>query len=79
MPPAAPPDRRLADTLRSLRERDGRSQEALAHDAGLTVTSLARIERAQANPTWTTVAAIAEALGISLLQLARAVEKSSVD
>ena len=62
-----------------MRERDGRSQEALAHDAGLTVTSLARIERAQANPTWTTVAAIAEALGVSLAQLARAVEKRGVD
>jgi transcriptional regulator with XRE-family HTH domain len=41
----------------------------------MTVTSLARIERAQANPTWTTVAAIADALGVTLVQLARAVEK----
>lgn len=75
MPPAAAPDRALADALRALRERDGRSQENLAHDAGVTVTALARIERAQSNPTWTTVSSIVEALGITLVQLARAVEK----
>jgi DNA-binding XRE family transcriptional regulator len=75
MPPLRSPDRDLATVFRTLRERDGRSQEALAHDAGLTVTSLARIERGQANPTWTTVLAIAAALDVSLVQLARAVER----
>jgi transcriptional regulator with XRE-family HTH domain len=75
MPPATEPDRALADVLRALRERDGRSQENLAHDAGLTVKALARIERGQSNPTWTTVCSIADALGITLVQLARAVEK----
>jgi transcriptional regulator with XRE-family HTH domain len=73
--PPAIPDRELAAALRVLRARDGRSQEALAHDAGLTVTALARIERGQTNPTWTSVRRIAEALGITLVQLARAVEK----
>jgi transcriptional regulator with XRE-family HTH domain len=71
----ATPDRELAQALRALRNHDGRSQEALAHDAGLTVTALARIERGQTNPTWTSVRAIADALGVSLVQLARAVEK----
>jgi transcriptional regulator with XRE-family HTH domain len=75
VPPPTSPDRHLAAVLRILRERDGRSQEALAHDAGLTVTSLARIERGQANPTWTTVVAISAALNVTLVQLARAVEK----
>jgi DNA-binding XRE family transcriptional regulator len=75
VPPPTSPDRDLAAVLRARRERDGRSQEALAHDAGITVTSLARIERGQANPTWTTVRSIAQALGITLVQLARAVEK----
>lgn len=78
MPPPGAPDRHLADALRALRDRDGRSQEALAHDAGLTVTSLARIERGQSNPTWTTVCAIADALGVTLAQLACAVEKRRV-
>jgi transcriptional regulator with XRE-family HTH domain len=55
--------------------KDGRSQESLAHDAGITVGALARIERGETNPTWTTVRRIADALGVTLVQLARAVEK----
>jgi transcriptional regulator with XRE-family HTH domain len=70
MPPRAPADQNLARVLRTSREEQGRSQEALAHDAGLTVTALARIERAQANPAWTTVLQITGALGLSLLELA---------
>lgn len=77
MPPQSPADRRLATVLRSAREAEGRSQEALAHDAGLTVNALSRIERAQANPAWTTVLQIADALDLSLTELARRVEASS--
>lgn len=75
MPPQSPADRRLAAVLRRAREDQGRSQEALAHDAGLTVNALSRIERAQANPAWTTVLQIATALGLSLSELARRVEQ----
>jgi transcriptional regulator with XRE-family HTH domain len=73
--PREPADQNLAAALRTLRARDGRSQEALAHDAGLTVAAMARVERGQTNPSWTTVQRIADALGISLVQLARTVEK----
>jgi predicted transcriptional regulator len=38
-------------------------QEDLAHDTGITVAALARIERGQANPRWTTIKGIASALG----------------
>jgi transcriptional regulator with XRE-family HTH domain len=68
-------DRHLASVLRAMREDSGRSQEALAHDAGLTVAALARIERGQANPSWTTVRRIATGLGISLAELGRAVDE----
>jgi transcriptional regulator with XRE-family HTH domain len=74
MPPQSPADPALAAVLRSAREAQGRSQEALAHDAGLTVNALSRIERAQANPAWTTVLQIAEALGLSLSELAQRLE-----
>jgi transcriptional regulator with XRE-family HTH domain len=73
--PRASADRHLASVLRALREERGRSQEALAHDAGLTVAALARIERGQANPSWTTVRRIATGLGISLAELGRAVDE----
>jgi transcriptional regulator with XRE-family HTH domain len=68
LPSGADPD--LARALRTLRERQARSQEAVAHEAGVTVATLARIERAQANPTWLTVRQIAEALGVTLRDLA---------
>ncbi len=70
MPPGTPADPDLARALRAAREEQSRSQESVAHDAGLTVTALARIERAQANPAWTTVLRILDALDLSLRELA---------
>jgi transcriptional regulator with XRE-family HTH domain len=67
-------DPALGRALRALREQRGRSQEALAHEAGLTLRTLQRIERSQANPTWSTVRRIARTLGVSLAELADAVE-----
>jgi transcriptional regulator with XRE-family HTH domain len=69
-------DPALATTLRRLRLEQGETQEDLAHRAGLTVAAFARIERGNANPTWTTVRRIAVALGVSLTTLADAVERS---
>jgi transcriptional regulator with XRE-family HTH domain len=70
------PDRALAATLRRTRTERGHTQEDLAHRAGLTVAAVARIERGQANPTWTTVRALAQALNISLAALGGAVERA---
>jgi transcriptional regulator with XRE-family HTH domain len=77
MPPAARADAALAGVLRDLREGQGRSQEAVAHAAGIAVNSLRRIEYGQSNPTWTTVRALAVALEVSLAELGRQVEKRS--
>jgi transcriptional regulator with XRE-family HTH domain len=38
------------------------------------VSAYARIERGESNPTWTTVTQIAQALGVSLPELAEAVD-----
>lgn len=67
-------DAALAATLRRLRTERGYTQEDLAHRAGLTVAAFARIERGNANPTWTTVTRIAAALEISLATLGETVE-----
>jgi DNA-binding XRE family transcriptional regulator len=40
----------LADVLRELRQSRGRSQEAIAHEAELTVNAYGNIERGQADP-----------------------------
>ncbi|MGH2853376.1 MAG: helix-turn-helix domain-containing protein [Solirubrobacteraceae bacterium] len=71
MPPI---DTTLAAVLRRLRTERGLSQEAVAHQAGVSYTTLAKIELAQSNPGWATVRAIADALGVSLVELAAAVE-----
>jgi transcriptional regulator with XRE-family HTH domain len=68
-------DPHLARAIRSLREQRGLSQEALAHDASITVASYARIERGESNPTWMTVTRISDALGVSLAELGRSVDE----
>jgi transcriptional regulator with XRE-family HTH domain len=72
------PDQTLANVLRQLRQHSGSTQEDLAHDAGITVASLARIERGQTNPQWTTLRRIVSALGITLTDLMTAVENAPV-
>jgi transcriptional regulator with XRE-family HTH domain len=68
------PDPTLAAVLRRLRLERGATQEALAYRSGITTGSLARIELGQATPTWTTVRQIAQALEVSLVELAAEVE-----
>jgi transcriptional regulator with XRE-family HTH domain len=75
MPPATGPDPDLAHVLRALRESQGRSQESLAHAAGISVNSLRRLEYGQSNPTWTTVRTLADALDLSLSDLGRALDE----
>jgi DNA-binding XRE family transcriptional regulator len=64
----------LARVLRGERVRLGKSQEALAREANVTV---ARIEHEDADPTWTAMRSIAAGLGLSLVDLRRAVERES--
>jgi transcriptional regulator with XRE-family HTH domain len=64
----------LAKAIRELRTEQGATQEALAHRAEVTVGHLSKIERGLANPTWTTVVSIADALGLSVAELAKAAE-----
>jgi transcriptional regulator with XRE-family HTH domain len=77
MPPRTGVDPALAATVRSLREARGIGQETLAHRAGLSVATYARIERGQVNPTWTTVRRVLDALGVSLAEFGAAVDARS--
>jgi len=65
----------LGKAVRHFRIERGDTQEALAHDAGITVGHLSKIERGQANPTWETIQAIAGALKVSVPRLAERAEK----
>lgn len=59
----------LAAVLRGAREGRGETQEDVARRAGLTIAAYARIERGTADPKWTTVKSISEALEINLGRL----------
>jgi transcriptional regulator with XRE-family HTH domain len=59
----------LAAVLRGTREGRGETQEDVARRAGLTIAAYARIERGTADPKWTTVRSISEALEINLGRL----------
>jgi DNA-binding XRE family transcriptional regulator len=48
--------------LKELREKAGMTQPELAVKAGMNRFSVAQLEQARYNPTWETVAALAEAL-----------------
>jgi len=58
--------------LRQLREQAELSQEALARKADLSTGTVVKLERASKpkDPSWTTVLALAKALGVSLTEFA---------
>jgi transcriptional regulator with XRE-family HTH domain len=64
----------LARILRDARLKSGLSQENAAHAAGITVGALARLERGETNPSWSTVRSVAEAVGLSMQALGKAVD-----
>lgn len=70
--------KRVGAKVRTLRRAKGITQAQLAHGAGLTVESVARLERcvrqrssAQHNPCLSTLVGIADALGVPPAELLR--------
>ena len=57
--------RKLGEKVRALRHERGLTQEALAETLDLSVAYVSLIERGGRNPPYTTVVAIARALGVS--------------
>ena len=75
MAPSDQPQPAVGKAIRELRERRGLTQEAVAHDAGITTATLGVIERGLSNPTWATLRRIASALGSSMVEVAKLAEK----
>lgn len=65
------PDANLAAVLRDIRTSQDRSQEFVAHEAGLTAAAFGRVERAQSDPSWSTVVRVADVLGVSLAEVGK--------
>jgi transcriptional regulator with XRE-family HTH domain len=57
--------RKLGERVRTYRHERGLTQEALAESLDLSVAYVSLIERGGRNPPFTTVVAIAHALGVS--------------
>jgi transcriptional regulator with XRE-family HTH domain len=74
MPPRLPGDPGLGRAVRRLRQERGLTQEELASRAGTTFGTVSRVESAKSAPAWWTVRKIAEALGVSIAELAAASE-----
>jgi transcriptional regulator with XRE-family HTH domain len=71
------PDPALAALLKRLREERHVTQEQLAFDASITASALSRIERGLNSPGWGTVRRLAKALDVTLVEIAKAVERAS--
>lgn len=71
MPRPEKPQSVLSAAIRSLRHERGMRQLDLAEDAGITVSHLSRIETGKVNPTWGTVEAIARALDVTMVEVAK--------
>jgi transcriptional regulator with XRE-family HTH domain len=70
MPRPENPQPALGAAIRALRDERDLKQLDVAEDAGITVAHLSKIESGKVNPTWGTVAALAEALGASIAEIA---------
>lgn len=57
---------RLGEKIKQLRQDQGFTLSALAAKTGLSIGLLSQLERGQGNPSFTTIANIAEGLGVSL-------------
>jgi transcriptional regulator with XRE-family HTH domain len=55
----------FGEKLRSLRESAGLSQEGLARASNLSTSTISKMEQRAIDPSWTTVQALARALGVS--------------
>jgi transcriptional regulator with XRE-family HTH domain len=55
--------------IRSLRKRQGLTQEEMADKCGLHWTYIGGLERGERNPTLTTMQKVAEGLGVGLTEL----------
>jgi transcriptional regulator with XRE-family HTH domain len=58
-------DPRFARRLKELREGAGLTQQQLGDQAGMHKLSVAKLEQAIREPSWATVQALADALGVS--------------
>ena len=68
----------MGRTIRDLRKKRKLNQGELAEEAGVSLMTISRIERGEQNPHIKTLARIAGALGVSILDVLRSSGYSEV-
>ena len=63
--------------LKELRKAAGLTQQQLAQNSGMALSSVAALEQGQYDATWPTVQALAAALGVTCEAFTRETEKES--
>lgn len=58
----------FARRLKRLRQEAGMSQEDVARKAGVSLSTIVKLEAGNVEPTWATVRAIAKAIGVSVVK-----------
>jgi transcriptional regulator with XRE-family HTH domain len=74
-PKVEQPQPNLGKAIRDLRQSQGATLKEIAPKAGITLGTLALIERGETNPTWGTVSAIAAALETPMHELGAIVDR----
>ena len=72
----APVQRRLGRAVRTLRLRQGLTQEQASAAAGLHPTYLSDIERGARNPSWEVMTRLAAGIGVSMRDVAQAYDRA---
>jgi transcriptional regulator with XRE-family HTH domain len=65
------------ERLKALREKAGMTQEGLARTACISVSAVSKLEQSDIDPSWSTVQALAQALGVDCRSFMQNVAKSS--
>lgn len=69
--------RRLGAAVKSVRTRQGLTQEQVSAAAGLHPTYVSDIERGARNPSWDAMTRLAGGMGVPLSEIARAFESQA--
>ena len=73
----SPPNPAVGPTVKRLREARSMTQEDVAFAARLNVSGLSKLERGKVDPLWGTVERIAKTFGMSVSELAQAIEDTA--
>lgn len=79
MPDAPTPQAAVGRAIREIREREGLTQEELAHRAGYHLTWVSRVETGTQATGWPTLKRLADALDVRMVEVAAVTERIELE